>query len=79
MEVSLEFLGLVFASGKYDYLVLRESLERTLEKWILVTSSYTHEYVIDRVYCRSLREDERLISSLHIVIDDTSDLTSIGR
>ena len=58
VEVSLEFLGLVFASGEYDHLVIRESLKCTLEKWVLVTRSNTHEYMIDRVDRRSLREDE---------------------
>jgi hypothetical protein len=79
VEVSLEFLSLVFASGEYDHLVIRESLESTLEKWVLVTRSNTHEYMIDRIYCRCLREDEWLISTLHIVIDQVRDLASICR
>jgi hypothetical protein len=78
MEVSLELLSLVFASGEYDHLVFRESLESSFEKGILVTRTNSHEYMIDSIYGRSFWEDERLISTLHIVIDDRSDLPSIG-
>jgi hypothetical protein len=79
IEVSLEFLCLMLASGEYDHFVIWESFECFLQEWVLVASSDAHEYVIDRIYSWGLREDERLISTLHIVIDDRCDLTSIGR
>ena len=58
VEVSLEFLCLMFSSGEYDHLMLWKSLKSTLEKWVLVTRSHTHEYMIDRIDGRRLREDE---------------------
>ncbi len=76
-EITLELLSFMLTSSKYHNFISREALEDTLEDWIFVPDTDTHEDVVDRINCRSFREDKRLCLSLDMSIEKASDSWSI--
>jgi hypothetical protein len=78
IEIALELLSLMFLRGEDHDLIIRKSLKDTLQNWILISDTHTHEYVIDRIDGRCFREDERLDFSLDMSVEHSSDLLGIG-
>jgi hypothetical protein len=78
-EITLELLSLVFTSREYHDFIGREALEDTLEDWVFVSDTNSHEYVIDRIDCWSFREDKWLSFTLDMSIEKASDRWSIRR
>ena len=78
-EIALELFSLMFSSGEDHHLIVRIFLKETLQNWILVSDSYTHKWVIDRINRRRRREDEWLCLSLDMRIEYFLDRGSIGR
>ena len=48
-EISLELLSLMFSSCEYHDLIIWIALEETLENWIFVPDTDSHEDVLDRI------------------------------
>ena len=77
VEIAFELFGFMLLRGKYHDLILRKAFEDTLQYWVFVPDTDTHEDMIDRINGRSFRKDERLDFTLNMRIKHTGDLLSI--